>query len=81
VARCSKTRVLHNTTDGVNYIIDSTTNTRVAMQPIDEQGRDWMRGKYYEENLTATVVDYRNTPIPFSMNKGDYLKPNFGSRV
>lgn len=76
VARCSKTTVVHSVATSMNYIIDNETGERVAMQPIDDQGRDWMREKYYEENLTAKVVDYGKKPIPFSMNKGDYLKPS-----
>lgn len=77
VARCSNVQVLHCAGDNTNYvIIDPKTGKKKAMQPITEESKEWLRNKYLEENRTAAVVDYGSEPILFSMNKGDYLKPN-----
>jgi hypothetical protein len=84
VIRCSDTQALFR--DGKTYIVEDViegTNNGgnlpkmnfIELVPGTEEKIKEVKDKYYAENTTTKMVYYNN--IDFSMNEGDYMKPNF----
>ena len=70
IIRCSKTRAVFR--DECAYIDED--GKCVKLQKITEQNIKELRNLYYEENVTDNVIEYSD--IYYSMNDGDYKKPN-----
>jgi hypothetical protein len=66
VIRCSKTEAVHR--KGQTYVNENPLHTGSEAEIAD------LKAKYKEENLTDNLSDYGD--VYFSMNKGDYLRPN-----
>lgn len=72
VIRCSNIEAISK--DGQTYIFDGDTKEYVALKKPDEAGVKALKDNYYKENMTADVIDYGQ--VHFSLNDGDYMKPN-----
>jgi hypothetical protein len=70
VIRCSKTKAVFR--DDNAYIDED--GKCIKLQKITEQNIKELRDLYYEENVTDNIIDYGN--VYYSMNNGDYMKPN-----
>lgn len=70
VVRCSSTEAVHR--DGRTFL--KQAGGLVELEPATPSGLDALRGRYAEENRTASFVDYGDEFL-FSMNAGDYLAP------
>ena len=60
--------------DNKTYIIKDC-NENELIEPYDE-GVNRLKDIYYQENMTSNKVTYEG--FDFSLNKGDYTKPNIG---
>jgi len=56
------------------YLVD-TDNKYIKLEEPDRQGVKNLKNKYFEQNVTDNCVVYPPI-IPFSLNEGDYTKPN-----
>ncbi|MGA4545142.1 hypothetical protein ACPA54_34650 [Uniformispora flossi] len=70
VVRCSSTEAVHR--DGRTFL--KQVGGLVELEPPTPTGMEALRGRYAEENRTASFVDYGDEFL-FSMNAGDYLAP------
>lgn len=70
VMRCSNTKAVFK--DNNTYIEENNVCTK--LEDITDDHMNKLRKLYFEENTTDKLMEYE--PIYFSMNKGDYLKPN-----
>lgn len=70
VVRCSKTKAVFK--DNNTYIEEN--GKYMKLENINENNRKELHDLYYEENITDNIINYGN--IYFSMNDGDYIKPN-----
>lgn len=70
VIRCSNTLATYK--DGRTYL--NKGNKLIEMEEPDEEGIERLKDLYYMENMTSEKVVYSG--FNFSLNKGDYLKPN-----
>lgn len=70
VIRCSNTLATYK--DGRTYL--NKGNKLIEMEEPDEEGIGRLKDLYYMENMTSEKVVYSG--FNFSLNKGDYLKPN-----
>jgi hypothetical protein len=70
VVRCSKTKAIFK--DNNTYI--DKNGQYIKLEEINEDNRKELRDLYYEENITDKMINYGD--IYFSMNNGDYMKPN-----
>lgn len=71
VIRCSKTDAVYK--DNQTYIQDG--DNYVKLEEPDDEGVHKLKGLYYKENMTDEMMHYGK--FHFSLNKGDYMKPNF----
>lgn len=76
VIRCSKTLANHK--DGQTTVCDKSGVFQTLNQPT-ETDLDNLRKLYYQENTTDEHIDYGD--IFFSMNDGDYMRPNLSLDV
>jgi len=70
VIRCSNTKAVFR--DNCAYIDED--GKCIKLHNITDQNMKDLRNLYYEENTTDNIVNYGN--IYYSMNNGDYMKPN-----
>jgi len=70
VIRCSKAIGVYK--DGKTYMEENGDLFEMVC-PTDEDIAH-LKDLYFEENATANMIDYGN--LRFSLNQGDYLKPN-----
>lgn len=70
VVRCSKTNAVYK--DGQTYISDK--NGLTHMRKMTDDDIEDIRKLYFNENITDHFVEYGN--VYYSMNGGDYMKPN-----
>ncbi|KAA0130118.1 hypothetical protein FY557_02495 [Chryseobacterium sp. SN22] len=69
VVRCSNLEAIYK--DNHTYIRENDECIKLEQMTPEMQAE--LRNSYYEENMTANMVEYRKTH--FSMNLGDYEKP------
>lgn len=69
VIRCSTTKAIFK--DNQTFIID---NEYIKLEEPNMENFKEIKDKYYLENLTDEIVHYND--IYYSLNKGDYTKPN-----
>lgn len=88
VARCSKTTAVSTLTDGTFLVVPSdegegeggvgggsgSGERRVPLVLPSADDIDRIRKLYKRENMETSVVDY-GPVVPFSLNAGDYLRP------
>lgn len=81
VVRCSKTKAVYH--EGKTFLIpDDKTKSNglndktelVELTEPDEEGIQRLKDLYYKENMTSKKIVYSG--FNFSLNKGDYMKPN-----
>lgn len=74
VIRCSKTRAKH--VNDKTYIIygDEMKTEEVELKNVDEECFNKLKEMYYQENVSCEKIHYER--FNFSLNDGDYLKPN-----
>lgn len=70
VVRCSNTKALYKNEQ--TYIMNK--KELIKLEEMTEQDEIMLRELYKEENITIKKMEYGI--INFSMNKGDYMKPN-----
>jgi hypothetical protein len=73
VIRCSKTDAIFNCNNNQTYIMND--NKLIKLEKPTEDDIKKLKELYADENLTDKVVEYNN--IYFSLNDGDYTKPNY----
>ena len=73
VIRCSKTDAIFNCNNNQTYIMND--NELIKLEKPTEDDIKKLKELYADENLTDKVVEYNN--IYFSLNDGDYTKPNY----
>jgi len=79
VVRCSDAEAVH--ASGWTYL-KTAQGERVPLERPTPEGMRQLRALYAEENACAHVVDYSTRGhIAFSMNEGDYLRPQSRVRV
>ena len=71
VVRCSNLQARY--CNGETYIKEDEDFTKLI--PMDNKSIEDLRESYYKENKLESMVDYGK--IHFSMNLGDYEKPNY----
>jgi len=78
VVRCSATESVHH--DGSNFIKardqSGVTTDLIAMEPATPAGVADLKGVYRDENSFDHFIDYGGRFL-FSLNKGDYSKPDY----
>lgn len=72
VVRCSTREAVHES--GRTYL--DQEGTRVELEPPTREGLAELRRLYAEENHSDNFIDYGDG-FRFSMNQGDYAKPEF----
>ena len=72
VIRCSKTQAIYK--DNKTFILDKKDLIELNQNP-EEQDILKLKELYYNENKFDKFIDYGL--INFSLNKGDYMKPNY----
>ena len=72
VVRCSKTKALWKDED---TFITNDEDKFVKLNKITDDDVSELRTLYLEENTTSNCMNYPF--IRYSMNKGDYIKPNY----
>lgn len=70
VIRCSKTNAIFK--NNQTHIVDK--NNYIKLEEATENDIKILKNLYYKENMTDEIIKYEN--INFSLNKGDYCKPN-----
>lgn len=71
VARCSNVEAVY--TEGQTYLIEN--GQQVKLEPMTPEMMTQLRQSYYEENTSENRIQYGK--IHFSMNAGDYERPNY----
>jgi len=74
VVRCSETEAVFNLRRNRTYLVGTNNKYNKLEQP-DKEGVKNLKNKYFEQNVTDNQVVYPPI-IPFSLNEGDYTKPN-----
>jgi len=74
VVRCSETEAVFNLRRNRTYLV-GTNNKYIKLEQPDKEGVKNLKNKYFEQNVTDNQVVYPPI-IPFSLNEGDYTKPN-----
>mmetsp|Transcript_21064 Transcript_21064/g.32155 ORF Transcript_21064/g.32155 Transcript_21064/m.32155 type:complete len:714 (+) Transcript_21064:94-2235(+) len=69
VVRCSDAEAVHR--EGRTFL--KVNGALKELEPATKEGVKELRNKYYEENVTDELIQYKETL--FSMNNGDYCKP------
>lgn len=72
VIRCSSTEAIYK--DGETFIVDGDGNKKLEKCDHESDDVKKLRELYFKENTTIDFIDYGK--IYFSMNEGDYKKPN-----
>lgn len=70
VVRCSKTQAVYK--DGQTFLYENGQFIKLE-EPTTETIQE-LRDVYFAENVTDKLIEYGS--VTFSMNKGDYSKPN-----
>jgi len=70
VVRCSSTRAVHK--EGQTFVL--TKDKALALREPSPEDVKKLKELYRAENLTDAIIDYK-PPILFSMNRGDYTRP------
>lgn len=73
VIRCSKTKAVYKDKDNQTYIVEDGNNY-VKLEEADDEGVKKLKEVYFKENVSDELITYDK--FHFSMNNGDYLKPN-----
>lgn len=71
VIRCSKTKAVYK--NNKTWLVDENNN----LIKLDEQNNekiDELKDLYFKENMTSEKIIYKGHS--FSLNNGDYLRPN-----
>lgn len=71
VVRCSKTEAVFMNDQA--YLKEN--GTLVKLEPMTQETMTHLKNQYYEENVTEKKVEYDK--VHFSMNAGDYQRPNY----
>lgn len=71
VVRCSNLEAVFK--DNQTYIKEN--DQLIKLEEMNSESMEQLRKSYYEENSSEQLVDYGK--VHFSMNSGDYQKPNF----
>jgi len=74
VVRCSETEAVFDLKSNQTYLVGKE-NKKIKLEEPDKQGIKNLKNKYFEQNVTDNQVVYPPI-IPFSLNEGDYEKPN-----
>ena len=72
VIRCSKTKAVYK--DNQTYIVEDGNNYVKLEEADDDEGVKKLKEVYFKENVSDELITYDK--FHFSMNNGDYLKPN-----
>lgn len=70
VIRCSNVEAVFK--DGQTYLLDGAESVELARP--DKADIIALKENYFKENMTADIIDYGK--VHFSLNDGDYMKPN-----
>lgn len=70
VIRCSNTKAMFK--DNQTYIINNEKEIKLELPTNDKVKK--LKDMYFKENITSEFITYDN--INFSLNQGDYMKPN-----
>ncbi len=82
VLRCSKTWARFYWETGTTVLISTPEDTETAgipLRPPTAEDMEHLRALYVRENAACDRVEYPH-PIPFSMNRGDYMAPTLHPR-
>jgi hypothetical protein len=71
VIRCSGTKAIWK--NGKTWLVEKNNNLIELTEP-DEEGVKRLKELYYKQNMTSERIVYEG--FNFSLNNGDYLKPN-----
>jgi hypothetical protein len=71
VVRCSNLEAVFK--DNQTYIKEN--DQLIKLEEMNSESMEHLRKSYYEENSSEQLVEYGK--VHFSMNSGDYQKPNF----
>jgi len=74
VVRCSNTEAVFDIRRNQTYLVGKD-NKYTKLETPDKEGIKNLKNKYFEQNVTDNLVVYPPI-IPFSLNEGDYTKPN-----
>jgi hypothetical protein len=72
VIRCSSREAVHKNKQ--TFITNDETNKQIPLNESTEEEIDRLKYLYSAENVTSNVIEYKN--FNFSLNIGDYQKPN-----
>ncbi len=73
VIRCSKTKAYYSNNENKTYIIENGENIKLE-KADDNKKISELKEFYYKENSTDEIINYKK--FYFSLNNGDYMKPN-----
>jgi len=73
VIRCSKTKAIYKNETNKTYIIENNNEHKELKEP-DEEGIMELKKLYFKENTKDEIIEYGK--FYFSLNKGDYMRPN-----